>query len=64
MKNRDKRKSEEFRKDAKKGPWRSFLVRAFSPLSHAYLERYPSNGPAMQARYRLEMGGLGDAFSY
>ena len=64
MKNRDKRKSEEFRKDAKKGPWRSFLVRAFSPLSHAYLARYPFNGPVMQARNRLEMGGLGEALSY
>ena len=50
MKNRDTRKSEGFRKDAKEGRWRSFPVRAFSPLSHAYLARYPSYGPVMQAR--------------
>ena len=62
MKNRDTRKSKAFRKDAKKGRWRSFLVRAFSPLSHAYLARYPSYGPVMQARYRLEMGGVGKHF--
>ena len=31
-----------FRKDAKKGRWRSLYARAFSPLSYAYLARYPS----------------------
>ena len=64
MKNKDTRKSEGFRKDAKEVRWRSFPVRAFSPLSHAYLARYPSYGPVMQARYRLEMGGVGKALSY
>ena len=64
MKNRDKRKSRAFRKGAKKGRWRSFLVRALSDLSHAYLARYPSYGPVMQARYKLQMGGVGEALSY
>ena len=50
MKNRDTRKSKAFRKGAKKGRWRSFLLRALSALSHAYLARYPSYGPVMQAR--------------
>ena len=59
MKNRDTRKSKAFRKGAKKGRWRSFLLRALSALSHAYLVRYPSYGPVMQARYRLEIGGVG-----
>ena len=61
MKNRDTRKSKAFRKGAKKGRWRSF-VRALSALSHAYLARYPSYGPVMKARYRLEMGGVGKHF--
>ena len=64
VKNRDTRKSKAFRKGAKKGRWRSFLLRALSALSHAYLVRYPSYGPVMQARYRLEMGGVGEALSY
>ena len=59
MKNRDTRKSKAFRKGAKKGRWRSFLLRALSALSHAYLARYPSYGHVMQARYRLEMVGVG-----
>ena len=49
MKNRDTRKSKGFRKGAKKGRWRSFLVRALSPLSHAYRARYPSYGPVIKA---------------
>ena len=52
------RKSKGFRKGAKKGRWFSFLVRALSTLSHAYLARYPSYGPVIQARNRLEMGGV------
>ena len=50
MKNRDTRKSKAFRKGAKKGQWRTFLVRALSALSHTYLARYPSYGTVMQAR--------------
>ena len=38
--------------------WRSFLVRAFSPLTHVYLARYSSKRPVMQARHRLR-GGRG-----
>ena len=41
-----------------KARWRSFLVLAFSPLSHVYLERYSSKRPVMQARHRLR-GGRG-----
>ena len=60
----DTRKSKAFKKGAKKGRRRPFLVRALSPLSHAYLARYPSYGPVMQARYRLEMGGVREALSH
>ena len=41
-----------------KARWRSFLVHAFSPLSHVYLARYSSKRPVMQARHRLR-GGRG-----
>ena len=40
----------------KRGRWRSFLVRAFPPLSLAYLARYPSYGPVTQAKTRLGEG--------
>ena len=39
-------------------------ARSLSDLSHAYLARYPSYGPVMQARYKLQMGGVGEALSY
>ena len=61
---RDTRKSKGVSQDAKKGRWRSFLMRPFSPLSHSYLARYPSYGPVMQARNRLGMVGVGEALSY
>ena len=41
-----------------KARWRSFLVHAFSPLSHVYLARYSSKRPVMQTRHRLR-GGRG-----
>ena len=45
-------------KGAKKEQWRSFLVRAFPPLSPVNLTRYFSKRPVMQARHRLR-GGRG-----
>ena len=39
-----------------KARWRSFLLRAFFPLSHVYLARYSSKKPVMQARHRLRGG--------
>ena len=45
-------------KGAKKGRRLSFLVHAFPPLSLAYLARYPSYEPVVQAKNRLG-GGWG-----
>ena len=39
-------------------------ARALSSLTRLSRALSPSYGPVMQARYRLEMGGVGEALSY
>ena len=57
VESRDTGKSKGVRKGAKiKARWRSFLLRAFPPLSLVYLARYSSKRPVMQARHRLRRG--------